>query len=288
MYKSCIFSLLGKLLRWLSIKKYLAKFGSTSDYNTFAESNDYITPNVSAIYGSNTVFYNPYVHDYSKDYLTFEALESDTFAFTNDINYSIDNGETWTLLSANTNTPTINVGEKIIWKAELMPTSSNGIGTFSSTGEFNVMGNAMSLLYGDNFIGQVDLTGKDYAFYKLFNNCTKLINTDNLSLFATTLASSCYRMMFQYCTSLTTAPVLPATILTPQCYRYMFYGCTSLNSITMLATNIPSSIANYCLKDWVSGVSASGTFTKASNMTSLPSGASGIPSSWTIQDYVAS
>ena len=272
----------------MPIKKYLAKFGSTSDYNTFAESNDYITPNVSAIYGSNTVFYNPYVHDYSKDYLTFEALESDTFAFTNDINYSIDNGETWTLLSANTNTPTINVGEKIIWKAELMPTSSNGIGTFSSTGEFNVMGNAMSLLYGDNFIGQVDLTGKDYAFYKLFNNCTKLINTDNLSLFATTLASSCYRMMFQYCTSLTTAPVLPATILTPQCYRYMFYGCTSLNSITMLATNIPSSIANYCLKDWVSGVSASGTFTKASNMTSLPSGASGIPSSWTIQDYVAS
>ena len=296
----------------MPIKKYLAKFRSTSDYNTFAESDDYITPNVSAIYGSNIVFYNPYVHDYSKDYLTFEAIESGIFAFTNPINYSIDDGETWVALSANTNTPTINVGDKILWKtSELTPSYNNGIGKFSSTGEFNVMGNVMSLLYGDNFIGKVNLTGKDYAFRCLFYECSKLISAEKLSLpattlasmcynymflnctslitapslAATTLASCCYQGMFQSCTSLTIAPKLPATRLSDGSYSNMFYGCRSLNSITMLATNISSP---GCLHDWVKNVSASGTFIKEPSMTSLPTGENGIPSGWTVQDYVAS
>ena len=37
--------------------------------------------------------------------------------------------------------------------------------------------------------------------------------------------------MFKDCTSLTTAPELPATTLTDYCYDHMFYGCTSLTSI---------------------------------------------------------
>jgi hypothetical protein len=90
--------------------------------------------------------------------------------------------------------------------------------------------------------------------------------------------------MFYGCTSLTTAPELPATTLANSCYRFMFYGCTSLNHITMLATNIS---AYDCLGDWVYNVASNGTFTKAASMTSLPSGSSGIPSGWEVQDYVA-
>ena len=85
--------------------------------------------------------------------------------------------------------------------------------------------------------------------------------------------------MFSNCTSLETAPELPATTLTVECYKGMFDNCTSLNKITMLATDIS---ATNCLKDWVKGVPATGTFTKAASMTTLPTGDSGIPTGWTV------
>jgi len=64
----------------------------------------------------------------------------------------------------------------------------------------------------------------------------------------------------------------------------MFRDCTSLSNITMLATNIS---AYSCLLDWVKNVASTGTFTKHQDMTTLPSGDSGIPSGWTVVDYAA-
>jgi hypothetical protein len=90
--------------------------------------------------------------------------------------------------------------------------------------------------------------------------------------------------MFRGCTSLVTAPELPATTLSERCYYNMFYGCSSLNNITMLATDISASNS---LKNWVKNVASTGLFIKAASMTSLPSGNGGIPSGWTVQDYVA-
>lgn len=46
------------------------------------------------------------------------------------------------------------------------------------------------------------------------------------------MASRCYSSMFRDCTSLTTAPSLPATTLASYCYRYMFYGCTKIKLST--------------------------------------------------------
>ena len=166
---------------------------------------------------------------YSNQYLTFEAIEDGTFTFYEDVSYTIDNGETWTVLAAETNTPTITTGNKIMWKAEITPISNYGIGAFSSSGRYNVEGNPMSLLFGDNFKGKTDLTGKDYAFFCLFTD-SNLVNAQNLSLPATTLASNCYDGMFQACTSLVTAPELPATTLAMYCYKEMFRGCTSLTT----------------------------------------------------------
>jgi len=62
----------------------------------------------------------------------------------------------------------------------------------------------------------------------------------------------------------------------------MFYGCTSLNNIKCLATDIS---ASYCTIGWVTGVAATGTFTKAASMTNWTTGANGIPSGWTVQNY---
>lgn len=218
----------------------------------------------------------------SGNYLTFVATESGTFKFNgNSINYSLDNGATWTELASNTNSPTVSAGSKIMWKATLTPQAYDGIGIFGSSGNFTVEGNIMSLLYGDNFVGQTNLTGKNYAFYSLFENCKKLTSAENLVLPATTLANACYIYMFYGCSSLTTAPELPATTLANQCYQGLFNGCTNLNSITCLATYIS---ASNCTTNWVSGVASEGTFVKASSMSSWISGDNGIPSGWTVQN----
>ena len=113
----------------------------------------------------------------------------------------------------------------------------------------------------------------------MFLNCTSLTTSPELP--ATTLTSNCYTAMFNGCSSLITAPELPATILVSFCYIAMFMNCTKLNYIKMLATDIS---ANACLGNWVMGVSSTGTFVKDSNMTLLPTGSSGIPEGWTVQD----
>ena len=119
-----------------------------------------------------------------------------------------------------------------------------------------------------------------YCYCGMFLNCTNLQTAPTLP--ATTLANYCYANMFQGCTSLTAAPALPAATLANNCYFQMFKSCTSLNSITMLATDIS---ATMCLFEWVSDVAATGTFTKAAAMTSLPTGPSGIPSGWYVENY---
>ena len=117
----------------------------------------------------------------------------------------------------------------------------------------------------------------------MFQGCSSL-TTAPATLPATTMAYKCYNAMFWQCSNLTTAPVLPAPTLVDYCYWGMFGNCTSLNSITCLATNIS---ASYCTSSWVLNVPAGGTFTKASSMTGWTTGVNGIPSGWTVQNYVA-
>ena len=117
------------------------------------------------------------------------------------------------------------------------------------------------------------------CYEEMFSGCTGLVTAPSLP--ATTLTFSCYGRMFKDCSALTTAPDLPATTLEADCYWEMFYGCTSLSSIKCLATDI----SFYdCTKNWLSGVSATGTFTKASSMTDWTEGASGIPTGWTVEN----
>lgn len=234
--------------------------------------------------------------DWSTQYLTFKALESGTFklsmprdlTFTS-ISYSTDSGSTWTTTNYNSGstltitTPTITAGNKVLWKGvgNALATSTANTSSFSSTCKFTANGNIMSLLYGDNFSGQVDLTGKDYVFSNLFINAVLLISTVNLKLPATTLATSCYQGMFQGCTSLTTAPELPATTLVSNCYIQMFYSCSRLNYIKAMFTTTPST--SY-MNNWVSGVASSGTFVKNAAATWTSScGVSTYPCNWTVE-----
>lgn len=368
--------------------------GSSFDASNVAEGTysvtvtaTYASGNGSTLTATATISIEVQSASFANKYLTFEALENDTSfklyipsgvdsTSMTSISYSVDDGANWTTTTIdNTNqtitTPTINAGDKVLWKGigtQISKGTSYTQRTYFSTPydakTFNVSGNIMSLLYGDNFEGQTSFqsgtsynlcgifytasTGHcrivsaehlvlpattltnscydsmfqnctslttvpvlpstslfDYCYHSMFNGCTSLTTAPELP--ATTLKNGCYGAMFQGCTSLTTAPALNATILVNNCYQYMFKdctslttapalnattlqyncyiemfnGCTNLNSIKMLATSIS---AINCLKDWVTNVAASGTFTKAASMTTLPEGSSGIPANWTVVD----
>ena len=116
----------------------------------------------------------------------------------------------------------------------------------------------------------------------MFLDCEVL--TQAPALPAMTLAQSCYTQMFNGCTGLTQTPALPAMTLAEGCYSGMFRVCKNLKNVTMLATDIS---AESCLSYWLYEVAKEGTFTKAAEMTSLPSGNgdASIPSGWIVQDY---
>ena len=83
----------------------------------------------------------------------------------------------------------------------------------------------------------------------MFSDCTSLTTAPELP--ALNLAQSCYDDMFQGCTSLTQAPALPATTLVKNCYGYMFKGCTSLTQApalpaTTLADSCYAFMFGYC------------------------------------------
>jgi len=93
------------------------------------------------------------------------------------ISYSTDNGETWeTTANANNKSEhlvidvNVNAGDTVLWKGSAIQMGfydeddeegGYACSFFSSTCEFDAMGNVMSLIYGDDFKGQTDLTGKD-------------------------------------------------------------------------------------------------------------------------------
>jgi len=166
------------------------------------------------------------------DPLCFTAEEAGSTVSINDnlLLYSTD-GVTWSTYTSNTKITLAEVGDKVCFKTSEArsifshtTSSSNSYKTFILTGKVAASGNVMSLI--DPTCQRKDVP--KYCFRQLFKGCTSLTTAPELP--ATTLASYCYCNMFQGCTSLTTAPELPATTLSECCYYNMFYGCTSLTT----------------------------------------------------------
>ena len=229
------------------------------------------------------------------------------------LTYSKDSGSTWDTASTVVNnskiTCTINVnsGDIVYLQGYNYSTGGFQYGGISATCSFNVSGNIRSL-WSRNFATEEQMTVPlGYAF----SGCTGLVNAENLvlpdkltnsntdypnfqymfyqcsnlrtapkKLGALTLYSYCYEAMFMECTSLVTAPELPAITMVEGCYMDMFGDCTQLDYIKCLATSIGDRAVQY----WVLGVASSGTFVKNPSMSSWPTGVSGIPSGWTVVD----
>ena len=78
-------------------------------------------------------------------------------------------------------------------------------------------------------------TGTDSLKIACEGNIENLLDYETVSAGShPTMAGNCYNAMFYKCTSLTSAPELPATTLTDYCYRSMFYGCTALTTAPAL------------------------------------------------------
>lgn len=216
------------------------------------------------------------------NYLTIVALEDGLTAqlMLNDCEYCVDGDGNWKSLSAATNTEAINTGQTLSFRGNLTPASSSGIGTFVISKSCRLEGNCMSMLFGNDAVNNFSLSGKNYAFYRLFYDCTTIKSISSEFLPATTLANYCYYYMFKGCTNLTQTPELPATTLANYCYNYMFYGCSKLNYIKAMFTTKPS---NSYTGNWVSGVARTGVFIKNKNASWSVTGTSGIPSGWTVQ-----
>ena len=187
----------------------------------------------------------------ASEYLTLTAIEGGTLSFTGDgLSYSTDNGINWKTLNANVGMP-VGPGKSVIFKGKYDSTTKS-IGQFKMKSKFNLSGNIMSLLFGDNFVGKTDLTGYDNVFEYMFQE-TGVVDASKLILPATKLSTYCYGRMFYNCSSLTAVPELPATTLAEQCYNSMFYGCTSLTT----APELPATtLAASCYVDMFHGCSS--------------------------------
>ena len=310
-----------------------------------------VIPNIS--FASNNLGKVHILNEHYFEYFTIESLaDSNTISIAKtkspsniNLSYSTNDGETWNDLTISTTTTftTINIGDKIIFKGtnDKFANSWDSYYRFNGSGNFNVYGNSMSLLWGDNFITHPEFkTGSTHNLCGLFYGTTTLIDASNLIMPALTCMLSSYNGMFRGCTNLTTAPELPAINSAQDCYSSMFEGCINLeiapeinlinmsqncckrmfcmdrnNKITTpKMTKSPilrcatgasgcyeemfkgngNLIEVTCLKtdnsdacgNWLSNVSSSGIFKKSSLKNNWETNVNGIPSGWTVVDYV--
>ena len=129
------------------------------------------------------------------------------------LEYSTD-GNTWSSFEVGTTTVTLaNIGDKMYMRAT--SAGNTGMGCYSSD-------------YGGFIYNRFVMAGKISAS----GNVDTLLN-QNVNA---TLTFACYYGLFEYCTSLTSAPELPATTLADYCYKLMFHGCTSLTTAPTIKT----------------------------------------------------
>lgn len=169
------------------------------------------------------------------DYLCFTANEDNsTLKLDNyssnmvSLRYKVNNGP-WSNYEFYTKITLTKQNDKVYFSNasnEVSSGFSTGKNTgyiFRMTGSIAASGNIMSLV--DASCQTTEIPNEN-CFAGLFKECTSLTSAPDLP--ATTLKEGCYDCMFYGCTNLTTVPKLPATELQIHCYQSMFQGCSSL------------------------------------------------------------
>ena len=200
-----------------------------------------------------------YIEDVSGSDNTISIIKYTSSAPGLSIQKSLD-GVTWESMgttSAKAITATVPANGKLYLRCNTYNwgSSASNYNYFNaSTGNFNVGGNIMSLLYGSSFNGQTAFKSNyTYIFTNLFQG-RNIVSATKLLLPATTLYNYCYYYMFYNCKSLTTAPELPATTLAQNCYYSMFQGCTALTTAPSILP--ATTLTNNCYYNMFKGCTA--------------------------------
>ena len=163
------------------------------------------------------------------NYLTFTAKEAgSTITFEwrtgSDVMYSTDGGNNWNQYTKGTEIKLDKIGSTVSFKGKKVTTEYYK--HFTMNGIIEASGSVTSLTDGEGNKTDVNLSRECYKY--MFSKCTSLTTAPELP--AEKLAERCYESMFSECTSLTTAPKLPAKQLASHCYESMFSKCTSLTT----------------------------------------------------------
>ncbi|MBO7607568.1 MAG: leucine-rich repeat protein [Paludibacteraceae bacterium] len=188
---------------------------------------------------------------HAANYLTFTAEEdSSSFGILSewgnnpDMQYSLDDGKTWTKLTNDTLIPLPNKKKALLrgYNPQGISRDFDEVTRFVMTGRIAASGSVMSLI--DN-VGESVVIPNSLCFQSLFAGCASLTQAPELP--AIHLTDRCYARMFLGCTNLKEAPQLPAMQLTGGCYRGMFSECTSLTE----APKLPATHLENCCYDWM-------------------------------------
>lgn len=200
---------------------------------------------------------------YDPNYLTMESVDDQFYAsFSSDCEYQIDEQE-WVSLPANTTTPVIDAGHYISFRKTFASGQSTSVGQFTFDKRCNLLGNCNSIIFGDNADTTWSLSRYDHVYEGMFKGCA-VVSIYEEFLPIQTLASYCYRYMFQNCTYLTNTPRFFASNLPQYCYSYMFSGCTSLTVAYDLSI---STVNGYSCEDMFNGCSSLVNMPKVEAMT---------------------
>ena len=276
--------------------------------------------------GSVNVYQAAAAPDYASMYLTFRITSpgkiiwrSRNNNYTNvSIQYSFDSGTSWSSITSKTSSTNgfdVSAGDVIMFKGNnttytKVVSSTNCYNGFTgTTAGVTIEGNIMSLLYGDNFIGQTTLptsytlsflffgmsgltdasncilpatTLTPYCYRNLFNDNNNFNGAPKLP--ATTLAEGCYTNMFMNCNALEVAPDLPAKTLVKQCYDGMLYMQNNHKNLRYIKCLATDKSASNCLRNFhhSSYISSTGTFVKYPGVSWTTGGTEGIPTGWTV------
>ena len=241
--------------------KYLHKFENQADFED-EYMNRYKAPWVSAVSGgtSENVTYNIHKgdnHPLAKPF-TIVSRGSGTVRWNlyggRTLQYS-KNGSPYSTMTSGTTISVVS-GDEISFMGENQWYFVNNNGSWTSmtpscTMGFDVKGNALSLVKGDDFVSDWTLVENPDnslagTFRGLFRDCTRLVDAGDLLLPSEELKSSSYSQMFYGCSSLTRAPYLGATKYTSDPYNGMFENCSSLHTLEQDILPAPETLPSSC------------------------------------------
>ena len=175
----------------------------------------------------------------------------------------------------------LNAGDKLYLRGDnpngLTTGMVSDIWSFTMSGSFAASGDLTTLIDKDGGV----TTLPDYCFRGLFSEETALSAAPHLNS-VTSVGQWSLAGMFEGCTYLSNAIYLKnITSVGSYGCASMYYGCTLLTAI--YAPSVSSwNTTNF--QGWVTNIGGTGVMWKPAEV-SIPSGANGMPSGWTTQNY---